>query len=144
MNGSRELVLAAQRDHKVDDPGEQDVHRVGTLGSILQLLRLPDGTVKVLVEGKSRTRIKTFRQADPFLACEIELVPEVEDRSVELEALIRTIHSTFENYVKLNRKVPPEILNSIAQIQTPSKLADQIVGHLNLKLEDRQRLLELL
>jgi len=144
MAGDRELVLAAQRDHKIDEPREQDVYRIGTLGSILQMLRLPDGTVKVLVEGKSRVRVKGFRPADAFLSCEIELVQEPETRSVELEALVRTIHSTFENYVKLNRKVPPEVLNSIASIQAPSKLADQIVAHLNLKLEDRQRLLELL
>ena len=143
MAGSRELLLVAQRDHKVDDPREQDVYRVGTVGAILQLLRLPDGTVKVLVEGKSRARIKSFSTSEPFLSCEIELVQEPEDRSVELEALVRTIHATFENYVKLNRKVPPEILNSVSTITTPARLADTIVAHLNLKLEDRQRLLEL-
>jgi ATP-dependent Lon protease len=143
MAGSRELLLVAQRDHKVDDPREQDVYRVGTVGAILQLLRLPDGTVKVLVEGKSRAKIKSFSTSEPFLSCEIELVQEPEDRSVELEALVRTIHATFENYVKLNRKVPPEILNSVSTITTPARLADTIVAHLNLKLEDRQRLLEL-
>jgi ATP-dependent Lon protease len=143
MAGSRELLLVAQRDHKVDDPREQDVYRVGTVGAILQLLRLPDGTVKVLVEGKSRARIKSFSSSEPFLSCEIELVQEPEDRSVELEALVRTIHATFENYVKLNRKVPPEILNSVSTIIAPARLADTIVAHLNLKLEDRQRLLEL-
>jgi ATP-dependent Lon protease len=143
MAGSRELLLVAQRDHKVDDPREQDVYRVGTVGAILQLLRLPDGTVKVLVEGKSRAKIKSFSTSEPFLSCEIELVQEPEDRSVELEALVRTIHATFENYVKLNRKVPPEILNSVSTITAPARLADTIVAHLNLKLEDRQRLLEL-
>jgi ATP-dependent Lon protease len=143
MAGSRELLLVAQRDHKVDDPREQDVYRVGTVGAILQLLRLPDGTVKVLVEGKSRARIKSFTSSEPFLSCEIEIVQEPEDRSVELEALVRTIHATFENYVKLNRKVPPEILNSVSTIIAPARLADTIVAHLNLKLEDRQRLLEL-
>ncbi|HKE12447.1 MAG TPA: endopeptidase La [Myxococcota bacterium] len=143
MAGSRELLLVAQRDHKVDDPREQDVYRVGTVGAILQLLRLPDGTVKVLVEGKSRARIKSFSSSEPFLSCEIEIVQEPEDRSVELEALVRTIHATFENYVKLNRKVPPEILNSVSTIIAPARLADTIVAHLNLKLEDRQRLLEL-
>jgi len=143
MAGSRELLLVAQRDHKVDDPREQDVYRVGTVGAILQLLRLPDGTVKVLVEGKSRARIKSFSSSEPFLSCEIEIVQAPEDRSVELEALVRTIHATFENYVKLNRKVPPEILNSVSTIIAPARLADTIVAHLNLKLEDRQRLLEL-
>src|SRR5215469_8763557 len=143
MAGSRELLLVAQRDHKVDDPREQDVYRVGTVGAILQLLRLPDGTVKELVEGKSRARIKSFSSSEPSLSSEIEIVQEPEDRSVELEALVRTIHATFENYVKLNRKVPPEILNSVSTIIAPARLADTIVAHLNLKLEDRQRLLEL-
>jgi ATP-dependent Lon protease len=144
MSGGRELLLAAQRDHKVDEPREQDVYRVGTLGTILQLLRLPDGTVKVLVEGKSRARIRSFTASDPYLSCDIEVVQEGDERSVEVEALIRTIHSTFENYVKLNRKVPPEVLNSVTSIQAPARLADTIVAHLNLKLEDRQRLLELM
>ena len=141
--GDRELLLAAQRDHKIDDPREQDIHRIGTLGTILQLLRLPDGTVKVLVEGKSRAAITRFVRSEPFYTCEVEVLPDGDDRSVEVAALVRTIHTTFESYVKLNRKVPPEILNSITSVQSPSRLADTIVAHLNLKLEDRQRLLEL-
>ncbi len=142
VGGGRELLLAAQREARTDDPREQDVHLLGTLGSILQLLRLPDGTVKVLVEGKSRARIRRFVQGEPFFSCELELVTEPEERSVEVEALVRTIHSTFETYVKLNRKVPPEVLNSIGTITSASRLADTIAAHLNLKLEDRQRLLE--
>ena len=141
--GDRELLLAAQKDHKIDDPREQDIHRVGTLGTILQLLRLPDGTVKVLVEGKARATIERFVRSEPFYTCEIDVLPDADDRTVEVAALVRTIHTTFENYVKLNRKVPPEILNSITSVQSPSRLADTIVAHLNLKLEDRQRLLEL-
>ncbi len=141
--GDRELLLAAQKDHKIDDPRAQDIHRVGTLGTILQLLRLPDGTVKVLVEGKARATIQRFVRSDPFHACEIQVLPDTEDRSVEVAALVRTIHTTFETYVKLNRKVPPEILNSVTTVTAPSRLADTIVAHLNLKLEDRQRLLEL-
>ena len=141
--GDRELLLAAQKDHKIDDPREQDIHRVGTLGTILQLLRLPDGTVKVLVEGKSRATIQRFVRSEPFFTCEIEVLPDGDERSVEVAALVRTIHTTFESYVKLNRKVPPEILNSVTTVTSPSRLADTIVAHLNLKLEDRQRLLEL-
>jgi len=139
----RELLLAAQKDHKVDEPREQDIHRVGTLGAILQLLRLPDGTVKVLVEGKSRARIQRFLRSEPFYTCEVEALPDGDDGTAEVEALVRTIHTTFESYVKLNRKVPPEIVNSITTVTEPSRLADTIVAHLNLKLEDRQRLLEL-
>ncbi len=141
--GDRELLLAAQKDHKIDDPREQDIHRVGTLGTILQLLRLPDGTVKVLVEGKARATVQRFVRSDPFYTCEIQVLPDGDDKSVEVAALVRSIHTTFENYVKLNRKVPPEILNSVTTVQSPSRLADTIVAHLNLKLEDRQRLLEL-
>ncbi len=141
--GDRELLLAAQKDHKVDEPREQDIHRVGTLGTILQLLRLPDGTVKVLVEGKSRAMVKRFVRSEPFYTCEIAVLPDVDDRTAEVTALVRTIHTTFESYVKLNRKVPPEILNSVTTVTSPSRLADTIVAHLNLKLEDRQRLLEL-
>jgi len=142
VGGGRELLLAAQKQAGQDDPGADDIYRIGTLGSIIQLLRLPDGTVKVSVEGKSRARIVSFAGDDPYFSCEIEELPDAEEGSAEGEALVRTIHSTFEHYVKLNKKVPPELLNSIASIQTEGKLADIVVGHLNLKLEERQKLLE--
>ncbi len=141
--GERELLLAAQREAETDEPGEEDVFRTGTLGSIIQLLRLPDGTVKILVEGKRRAKIRRFTQAEPFFSVECEELPETDGRTVEAEALVRSIHSTFETYVKLNKKVPPEMLNTVATITDPSRLADTIVAHLNLKIDERQHLLEL-
>jgi ATP-dependent Lon protease len=142
--GSRDLLLSAQRRAGDDDPGPDDIYEIGTLASIIQLLRLPDGTVKVLVEGKSRVRIQRFTETEEYFACEAEVITEDEGVDVDAEALVRTIHATFENYVKLNKKVPPELLNTISAITEPGKLADTIVAHLNLKLEERQQLLEIL
>ena len=141
-SGSRELLLCAQRKAGDDDPGEGDIFELGTLGSIVQLLRLPDGTVKVLVEGKKRARLHSFVSVDPFFACEIEELPDDDPQTVEAQALVRSIHTTFETYVKLNKKVPDEVVSSIQAIQEPGKLADTIVAHLNLKLDERQELLE--
>jgi ATP-dependent Lon protease len=141
--GGRELLLAAQQQSDLDDPGEDDLYSVGTLGTIIQLLRLPDGTVKVLVEGKARARIEEVVSTEPCLEARAVLVGETVPEGVEAEALVRSVHACFENYVKLNKKVPPEMLNTVAQIQEPARLADQLVPHLNLQLEDRQRLLEL-
>jgi len=142
MGGDRELLLCAQREAAEDEPAESDIYKVGTLGTIIQLLRLPDGTVKVLVEGKSRAKIRSFQSRDPFFSCDVEVLAEDKGTNVEAEALVRTIHSTFENYVKLNKKVPPETLNTVTAIDDPGRLADTIVAHLNLKLEERQEILE--
>ena len=142
--GGRELLLAAQRNASKDDPDEGDIHRIGTLGSIIQLLRLPDQTVKVLVEGRSRAHVRTFTKQEPHFACSIELIEEPEPKGAEVEALVRSIHTTFENYVKLNKKVPAEVLGTVTQLRAAGRLADTVAAHLNLKLEDRQRLLELI
>ena len=142
--GNRELMLSAQRQAGQDEPTEEDIYPLGTLGTIIQLLRLPDGTVKVLVEGKCRARIEEVRSSDPYFKCTIEELPDVEEGGVEAEALVRTIHGGFESYVKLNKKVPPELLNTITSISEAGKLADTIVSHLNLKLEERQAILEIL
>ncbi|MDH3520252.1 MAG: endopeptidase La, partial [Myxococcales bacterium] len=142
MGRERELMLCAQREAAEDEPTPRDIYATGTLGSIIQLLRLPDGTVKVLVEGKSRARVVRFVSESPYFACEIDLAEDGSDESVESEALVRTSHATFENYIKLNKKVPPETLNTVNAIDDPGRLADTIVAHLNLKLEERQELLE--
>ena len=142
MASERELLLCAQREASEDEPGEGDIYPVGTLGSIIQLLRLPDGTVKVLVEGKRRARIRRFASHEPYFSCEVEALEERPTRSVETAALVRTVHSTFETYVKLNKKVAPEAASTISGIDDPGRLADTIVGHLNLKLEERQEVLE--
>ncbi|MCP5060772.1 MAG: endopeptidase La [bacterium] len=141
--GGRELVLSAQRVASKDEPAEDDLFRLGTLGTIIQLLRLPDQTVKVLVEGKARARIRSFTQDEPFFACEVELVEESEPEGSTVEALVRSVHATFENYVKLNKKVPSEVLGNITQLSAAGRLADTVATHLNLKIQDRQRLLEL-
>ncbi|HEX9813825.1 MAG TPA: LON peptidase substrate-binding domain-containing protein, partial [Myxococcota bacterium] len=142
MSKDRELLLCAQREAAEDEPSAEDIYSVGTLGSIIQLLRLPDGTVKVLVEGKRRARISRFVSSDPYFACEIEDISEIEDSAVELDALVRTVHAAFEKYVKNNKKVAPETLNTVTAISAPGRLADTIVAHLSLQLAERQELLE--
>ena len=144
MSRGRELLLCAQREAAQDEPNERDIYEVGTLGTIIQLLRLPDGTVKVLVEGKLRARIRGFTSDHPFFACEYEPLPDDTRSTVEAQALVRTVHTTFEAYIKLNKKVPPETLNTVTAVTEAGRLADTIVAHLNLKLEERQELLETL
>jgi ATP-dependent Lon protease len=142
-NGDGHLLLSAQRQTEQEEPGEAEIHTVGTIGLILQHVPLPDGTVKVIVEGKKRARIHGFVQPAPFFCCEVEPIEEADARGVEVEAIVRSIRSSFEKYVKLNRKIPPELLNSLAQIQSGSRLADTVAAHLSLKLEARQRVLEI-
>jgi ATP-dependent Lon protease len=143
MAGDRRLVVAAQRQAGEEDPTPEDIYSVGTLGTIIQLLRLPDGTVKVLVEGKTRAEIRSFAAVDPYFAVEINELVDEGTQTTEAEALVRSIHSAFESYSKLNKKIAPELLNSVEAISDPGKLSDTIVAHLNLKLPDRQKLLEL-
>ncbi len=142
MAGDKTLVLSAQKHAKTNNPGPDDLFSMGTLGTVIQLLRLPDGTIKLLVEGKSRVKIREYVTEEPFFQAEVEVLEELPEGSVEGEAMMRTVHTTFENYVKLNKKVPPEVLMSVASIDDPSRLADSIVAHLNLKLVDKQMLLE--
>jgi ATP-dependent Lon protease len=142
MAHDKTILLCAQKKAKTNEPAPEDIFSVGTLGAIIQLLRLPDGTVKVLVEGKQRARIRRFLDAERFLLVEAEDVEEAGDRTVELEALMRSVQSTFEAYVKLNKRIPPEMLTSVASIDDPARLADTIVAHLSLKLNDKQSILE--
>ena len=142
MAHDKEILLSAQKKAKTNDPAPEDIFEVGTLGTIIQLLRLPDGTVKVLVEGKRRARIHSFQQTEGFFLAEAEEIEEQVERGVELEALVRSVHSTFEAYVKLNKRIPPEMLVSVASIDDPGRLSDTIVAHLSLKLNDKQSILE--
>jgi ATP-dependent Lon protease len=143
MSTNKEILLAAQIKAKTNDPTPEDIYKVGTVSVILQLLRLPDGTVKVLVEGQRRARITDFVQTEEFFVVEAESLEETKSTGVENEALVRTVKMAFDNYVRLNKRIPPEMLLSIAQIENESKLADTLVAHLtNLKLQDKQRLLE--
>jgi len=136
------ILLAAQKKAKTNDPGPDDIFQYGTVGHIIQLLPLPDGTVKVLVEGVRRARIRKFQETDPFFTVEVDVHEEQDEGTVELEALVRSVHSVFEAFVKLNKRVPPEMLLQVSNIEDPSRLADTIVGHLSLKLNDKQALLE--
>ncbi|MCM2322030.1 MAG: endopeptidase La [Oligoflexia bacterium] len=138
-----DLFLVAQRQATTVNPGEEDIFEVGTLGTILQILRLPDNTVKVLIEGKKRARIVEYRENERMLEAEVEEIPDAIEASVEIEALVRSVKATFENYVKLNKRIPPEMLMSVNTIEEPSRLADLIVAHLNLKLDDKQAILEI-
>src|SRR3954453_18153738 len=141
--GSKEIFLSAQRKAKTNEPVPDDIFQVGTSGTIIQLLRLPDGTVKVLVEGKRRATIQRFVQTEGFFLVEVEDLPDVGERSVELEALLREVHTTFEGYVKLNKRLAPELLVSVQTIDDPGQLADTIAGQLQLKITDKQALLEM-
>src|SRR5262252_7710036 len=142
MARDKEIVLSAQKKAKTNDPTPDDIFAVGTVGQIIQLLRLPDGTVKVLVEGKRRTRLKKFVATDECFLVETEEIVEPQEKSVEIEALMRSVHQTFENYVKLNKRIPPEMLISVQTIDDPGRLADTIVAALSLKLIDKQSILE--
>lgn len=144
MSKQTDIVLSAQKDAKTNNPEPQDIYEIGTVGSIIQLLRLPDGTVKVLVEGKRRVRIKSFLPSDNFFLVETEELSEKVESEVEAKALIRSVKNTFENYVKLNKRIPPEILMRVSTIENYSELSDIIVAQLNLKIEDKQRILEII
>ena len=137
------IILLTQKDAAVDNPQPDDVYHIGTLGSLVQMLRLPDGTVKVLIEGMERVKIGKFCRNKDYLLAEAEILPEVSaENGLELEALVRAVLSQFEEYVKLSRKTPPEVLVSVNQLKDYAKMADTIAAHLSLKIEDKQALLE--
>ncbi|MCO4054349.1 MAG: endopeptidase La [Bosea sp.] len=138
------IVLATQKNASDDDPATDAIFEIGTLASVLQLLKLPDGTVKVLVEGASRGRIKAFTRADDFYAATVEALADIEGKKVEVEAMARSVISEFENYVKLNKKVSPEVVAAVGQIDVPSKLSDTVASHLAVKISDKQSVLETL
>ena len=143
MSTSKEIFLAAQMKAKTNDPTADDIFKVGTVSTILQLLRLPDGTVKVLVEGQRRARIVEFVQTEEFFYVEAEELEEKASSTVENEAIVRTVKMAFDNYARLNKRIQQETVSSITAIENESKLADTLVAHLsNLKLSDKQQLLE--
>jgi ATP-dependent Lon protease len=140
--GNKQILLVAQKSASKDDPEASDLHEVGTIATVLQMLKLPDGTVKVLVEGVQRARISEFTETEECFAARAELVAEsVTD--VEIQALMRTVFAQFDQYVKLNKKIPPEILTSLASIDEAGRLADTIAAHLTLKLDEKQKILEM-
>ncbi len=144
MSKQIDIVLAAQKDAKTNNPESKDIYSIGTVGTIIQLLRLPDGTVKVLVEGKRRVKIIDFVNNENFFVVSVENLDEEPTNIVEAAALVRSVKTTFETYVKLNKRIPPEILMRVSTIENPGELADIIVAQLNLKLEDKQAVLEII
>src|SRR3984893_7328689 len=142
MKEDKQILLVTQKNAAQDDPAPADIYTVGTVGTVLQLLKLPDSTVKVLVEGGQRARILRFAENEQFFQAYGETIVEKPGDQQELEALARTAVSQFEQYIKLNKKIPPEVLVSINQIEDPSKLADTIASHLALKIPEKQELLE--
>ncbi len=142
MKDDKQILLVTQKNAAQDDPATADIYSVGTIGTVLQLLKLPDGTVKVLVEGGQRARILRFTEHEAFFQAYAEPIAEKPGESQEIEALARTVVSQFEQYIKLNKKIPPEVLVSINQIEDSGKLADSIAAHLALKIPEKQELLE--
>ncbi len=142
MKEDKQILLVAQKNAAQDEPAADDIFRIGTVSTILQLLKLPDGTVKVLVEGGRRARITSFKETDAYFEAFTEALPDQGSDKTELEALGRTVISQFEQYIKLNKKIAPEVLVSLNGIDEPTKLADTIASHLNLKIAEKQELLE--
>jgi len=144
MKDDKQILLASQREASEDNPSREDIYDVGTIANVLQLLKLPDGTVKVLVEGQARARILQYTDRDEFFEAEASLLPDSKKEVQAIEALSRSIAAEFEKYVKLNKNVPQEVVASIGQIEDPSRLADTIAGHLGVKLSQKQELLEVI
>ena len=143
MKDDKQILLVAQKNAGQDDPGADDLFQIGTISTVLQLLKLPDGTVKVLVEGGRRARIAGFKETAPYFEAFVEKFDEPPAEGRETEALARTVVAQFEQYIKLNKKIAPEVLVSVNQIEDASKLADTIASHLGLKIPEKQELLEL-
>ncbi len=146
MQDDKQILLVAQKNAAQDDPEPEDIYAVGTVGTVLQLLKLPDGTVKVLVEGGERARITDYTDNQEFFQAHAEIIPDRmdddQDDDQEVEGLSRTVVAQFEQYIKLNRKIPPEVMVSINQIDDSCKLADTVASHLTLKIPEKQQLLE--
>ena len=135
-------MLAAQKDAKTHHPGEKDIFEVGTLGDIMQMMKLADGTVKVLVEGKKRAKITNYHDNEDYFLVDVEEIPEHYEPSSEVKGLIRSVTASFESYVKLGKKISPEMIHQIHAIDDPFRLADAVIVHLNIKLEEKQQILE--
>ncbi len=143
MQDDKHILLLTQKNASQDDPGKDDLYTLGTVGTVLQLLKLPDGTVKVLVEGSHRAKVVRFADNNEFFQAFAEPIDEFQGDKGELEALARAVVGQFEQYIKLNKKIPPEVMVSVNQIDEPAKLADTVASHLALKIADKQQLLEI-
>lgn len=144
MEGEKLIFLATQEDPQVDEPSLDDVYEIGTLANIVQLLKLPDGTLKVLVEGQSRGRIDHWESADECIRVEFTELSDVEVvENAELEALVRSVCELFETYVSLSKKIPAEVAASVSGTQAPGRLSDTVAAHLSLRVDEKQELLAL-
>ena len=145
MSDNKKILLVAQKNAEVDDPGIDDIYSIGTVSTILQLLKLPDGTIKVLVEGIERSQVVEYHQEGEFVRAKISLMTTATEPADEreLEVLARSLNGMFEQYVKLNKKIPPEVLTSLAGIDEPTRLVDTIAAHMSLKLDEKQFVLEI-
>lgn len=143
MQDDKQILLVTQKNAGEDDPSPEDIYEVGTVATVLQLLKLPDGTVKVLVEGVQRARVTEYTATDDFFQVRAEMIEDPEEPEADLQALSRAVVGQFEQYIKLNKKVPSEVMISINQIEEPSRLADTVAQHLTLKISDKQDLLEI-
>ena len=144
MEGSKQILLVAQKSAAEDNPGVHDVHHLGTLSNILQLLKLPDGTIKVLVEGNRRVRIRSFVETSDFYSAQVDLLASKPIDPREAEAFTRSLMEQFDQYLKLNKKIPPEIISSLTRIDDPDQLADIIAAHIAIKLDEKQKVLEII
>ncbi|AWP22915.1 endopeptidase La [Acidiferrobacter sp. SPIII_3] len=144
MEGGKQIMLVAQKSASDDDPAPTAIHTIGTVANILQLLKLPDGTVKVLVEGEQRAEVTQFVETGETFSAEVNRLASEDLNDKEGEALMRSVLNEFDQYVKLNMKIPPEILTSLAGIDDPGRLADTVTAHLSLKIEEKQQILEML
>jgi ATP-dependent Lon protease len=143
MKDNKQILLVAQKEAEIDEPGFQDLYQIGTLANILQLLKLPDGTVKVLVEGSQRSKVLSYKETGSFFSAFVSELPDSLHLSdQEQDVLQRTVLSSFDQYVKLNSKIPPEVLNSLSGIDDPSRLADTMAAHMSLKIQEKQAILE--
>ncbi len=143
MSHQKEIFLSAQKDAKVDDPSPRDIYAVGTLGTVLQLLKLPDGTVKALIEGRRRGKIENFVDKQDFFMVEAKMLPDTYEINLESKAIMRSINESFEEYAKLNDKISQEIVSTVSSIEDPVRLADTVAGYLTMKGSDKQEILEL-
>ena len=144
MRNGKSILLVAQKSAEVDDPQEDDIYRIGTLSNVLQLLKLPDGTVKVLVEGNQRAEINNFSETENCFLAHISLLETTNDApDKQTQVLMRSVLSIFDQYVKLNKKIPAEVLTSLAGIDDPGRLADTISAHMALRLSEKQKILEI-
>ena len=143
MDNDKQIFLVAQKDASVDDPSTDDIYQIGTIATVLQLLKLPDGTVKVLVEGTQRAKIEEFLVTDDYFLAEAEYIPSEDVDEQEQDVLVRSAVNQFEGYVKLNKKIPPEVLTSVSGIDEAARLADTMAAHMPIKVPEKQKVLEI-